>query len=429
MKKTLIVLAILSPAVHADGDIEHFLRKSTHTFELKNAYNLIKSGRYDKTGNSNLLNWVQTASYDFKSPYINDTFGFDFGLYAIEPIAYGDKFYVRKALKKEVDKNGNITAKGFSKVSNASLKQQFNISDFDVRLYEGLRVLKFFGGVSRDGVVTSSSYYGITSEAISKHWNIKSGYLTQYSDANSSSRESLLTKDNKDIDYIYTVDARYQYQEQSFRAYIGEGQGYLRTYFLGYNTMVKSTKLEGKVFYVNALSKYKNMSPRNRTFDNSTYLAEIKSTFFFPSHFISVGYTYVSADKKGTLGRFDNNLSGNTKGNNDTIASGLTKDFYNNNESMVYLSYAHKVSDEVKVSIRGRYGFGFDYKGQSLDEYEIGAIIFYKPTQVKGLKLSLAGGPNRSFRRGFDNTPILNSKNKVESFSGTSLLAKVTYTF
>ena len=431
MKKVAITLCILSPITYVNAGVIDFLTESNHKIGLTNFYDDVQSGRYDRTGNSDILNWVQSASYDFDSVYVDDHYGFNLGLLAVEPIDYGDVFFAKNITQVKVDDNGQRSAEGFDKVTEAFLKQKFTTSNnTNINLYEGLRVLKNFGAVSREGSITSSAYYGITAEVTAEKWDMKAGYLTEYSSPNDSERQKLLTKDNKPIDYIYTVAAGYNNDGQSFQYYIGEGQDYLRSQSFGYSKNLTDKKVSAKLLYVDALSKYKALSDQTRYFDDNAYIAEIKTDFFLPSGILSLGYAYVSAERENGLGRVEIHLSNNSYGEDSNLATGLTKDFYNDQENVLLFSYFHRYSQEVKFGMITRYGFNFEYKGQDLYEYEVGAAIFYTPTAVPGLELSLKGGPNSSYRRGrSDNTPYLDSNGKTSNFDGSTVMAKVSYNF
>ncbi|UYF99759.1 hypothetical protein [Halomonas sp. GD1P12] len=431
MKKIVITLCILSPINYASANFIDFVKESDHTLGLINFYDNVQSGRYDRAGNSDILNWVQSASYDFDSVYVDDHYGFNFGLLAVEPIDYGETFFAKSILQSEVGDDGQRSAQGFDKVSEAFLKQTFSTDNgTNVYFYEGLRVLEDFGAVSRDGSVTSSAYYGITTEVESENWNFKAGYLTDYSAPNVSGRESLLTKDNEDVDFIYTLAADYNTDGHSFHYYIGEGQDYLRSQSFSYSNVQENRKFSAKLIYVDALSNYRSLPDQNRFFDDDAYIAEIKADFFLSSGILSLGYAYVSAEREGSLGRFENNLSNNSYGEDSNIANGLSKDFYNDQENVIALSYLHRYSPEVRLGFISRYGFNFEYAGQDLYEYEVGGAIFYTPTAVPGLELSLKGGPNSSFRRGrSDNTPYLDSNGQTDNFDGTTIMAKAIYVF
>lgn len=431
MKKTAIALCILSPITCVNANAIDFLTESDHKIGLINFYDNVQSGRYDKTGNSDILNWVQSASYNFDSVYVDDHYGFNIGLLAVEPIDYGDIFFAKSIAQVKVNDKGKRSAEGFNKITEVFLKQKFTTDDnINVNFYEGLRVLNNFGAVSREGSVTSSAYYGITTEVDSENWNFKAGYLTEYSSPNDSDTEELLTKSNKPIDFIYTVAADYNNDGQSFQYYIGEGQDYLRSQSFSYSKKLTGKKVSAKLVYVDALSKYKALSDRNRFFDDNAYIAEIKTDFFLSSGIFSLGYAYVSAKRDSSLGRFENSLSNNSYGEDSNLASGLSKDFYNDQENVILMSYFHRYSQEVKLGMIARYGFNFEYEGQDLYEYEFGGAIFYTPTAVPGLELSLKGGPNSSFRRGrSDNTPYLDSNGKTSNFDGTTVMAKVSYEF
>lgn len=430
MKKTAISLCLLSSITHVNAGIIDFFTESDHKVRLINFYDNVQSGRYDTSGNSDVFNWVQSASYDFNSVYVNDHYGFNLGLLAVEPIDYGDVFFAKKIAQVKIDSNGQRNAEGFNKVTEAALKQKFTTDDVTVHLYEGLRVLDNFGALSREGSVTSSAYYGLTTEIDAKKWNIKAGYLTEYSAPNDSDTEELLTKDSKPIDFIYTIAAGYNNGNQSFQYYIGEGQDYLRSQSISYSKKLDAKKVSSKLVYVDALSKYKALSDSRRFFDDNAYIAELKTDFFLSSGIFSLGYAYVSAKRESSLGRFENNLSNNSYGEDSNLASGLTKDFYNDQENVLLLSYFHRYSQEIRLGLIARYGFNFEYEGQDLYEYELGGAIFYKPTAVPGLELSLRGGPNSSFRRGrSDNTPYLDSNGKTSNFDGTTVMAKAIYDF
>ncbi|WP_012070739.1 hypothetical protein [Marinomonas sp.] len=431
MKKTAIALCMLSPITYVNAGVLDFLTESNHKFGLKNFYDNVQSGRNDRTGKSDIFNWVQSASYDFDSVYVDDHYGFNLGLLAVEPLDYGKIFFAKSIAQVKVDDKGQRSAEGFNKVTEAFLKQKFTTDDnINVNLYEGLRVLKNFGAVSREGSVTSSAYYGITAEVTAKKWDMKVGYLTEYSSPNDSDTEELLTKDNKPIDFIYTIAAGYNNDGESFQYYIGEGQDYLRSQSFGYSKKLTGKKVSAKLVYVDALSKYKALSDQNRYFDDNAYIAEIKTDFFLSSGIFSLGYAYVSAKRESSLGRFENNLSNNSYGEDSNLASGLTKDFYNDQENVLLASYFHRYSQEIRLGLIARYGFNFEYKGQDLYEYELGGAIFYTPTSVPGLELSLKGGPNSSFRRGrSDNTPYLDSNGKTNNFDGTTVMAKISYDF
>ncbi|SBS29472.1 hypothetical protein MSP8887_01070 [Marinomonas spartinae] len=428
MKKTIIALCALSPLAHADNTLGDFFTKSKYDVTIESVYQGIKSGRYDKTGKANLTNWVKAAAFDFTSPDEN-VFGFNFGLYAVGPIRYGPAFYNKKVLKYRIKPNGEYVAEGFSKVSHAVLTQHFKVNGFDTHLYEGLRVLRDFGALNREDEVIESAYYGLTGETKSKNWLIKGGYLTQYSDSNASSRADFKTKEGIDIDYINTLDVTYKHNNHSYRYVIGEGQDYLRSQIFEYAYRFSNKRLSSKLFYVNALENYKNMSARNKMFDKQAYLAQIKAEFFYPSDYLALGYSYTKANRAYGLGSFENDLASGTKGNNVNLTHAFTKDFNFNNENLLAAIYFHTFNESYKAGFLARYGFGFHYKGARLHEYEVGLVSIYTPQQVKGLTLLLAVTPNNSFRRGFDNNPYLDANGKASNFNGSSVLGKVIYKF
>lgn len=427
MKNFLIITSLISPIVYADTN--SFFSDSQLNFELQNKYAEILSSRYNKTGQDSLLNWAQTASMDFKSGYINDTFGFDLGLYAIDPIETGNMFQHVKVLDYTTDSNGDSQPKGFAKVQTAALKQKFKVSNFDVNLYEGQRVLHDFGGLGRTDEFTESAYYGLTGEAKSKKWDVKSGYVTQYSEASSPHKVDLKTKDNQKIDYIYTVDTTYSRDNKSLRYYIGEGKDYMRSQMLSFKYEFENKAITAKIVSSTALDKYKGMSSYSRLFEDNAYLGEIKFESFSKSSYLAVGINHVQANRSYSLGKFENDLSGNSVGNNTYMAHGFTKDFTNDGETSIAAMYFHDVTDELIMGFRTQYGFDFNYKGADISEYEFIAVGIYSPQAVKGLSITIAGGPNQSFRRSYDNTPYLNANGNAKKFTGSSYTAKLTYSF
>ncbi|PPC77967.1 hypothetical protein C4K68_07945 [Pokkaliibacter plantistimulans] len=414
----------------AMADTSTFISDSKTDITLSNNYIHLIDTMYPDYSYYDMTAWGQAISVDFQSGYINDMFGLDLSLYGVDDLKAAEGFATRGYFRAETDSSGNTSAHGFTKVPQYLLKQKFQVGDMQLSLFEGMRYLQDFGVLSTEDRIIHSSYYGVTSELENTRWLLKAGYLSRYSDTDTPNKEVMLTKDGKDIDYVYTGDLTYRSDDWSARYYYGESQDYLRRQVAEYSyNWDRGKTLSARYFYNQGLENWKNLSDFSRFYDNDASHFTLEARMFSPEWFIKAGYTYSRAAREYSLGRFDWNMSDNSLGNQDSMAHGLSTNFTNDGEHVLGIIAIRNITPEIKAGFVARYGFGMEYKGNHMNESEVGLIGAWTPEAVKGLSINVGGGPNYSFKRGYDNTPLLNSDGQWQQSTGYCFTASVKYTF
>lgn len=410
---------------HADTELNKFLSDSTTSLSTRNFYIDLVANDLPPYNKYDMGVWAQSFSADFESGYAYDHFGLDISAYDVIKLNAEEGFGTRHVFK--VNSNGN--AEGFFKLPVYALKQKFRVDDVTYKFYEGRRILKDFGAISAENNAGQSSYYGLTSEVKSKNWDLKLGYLTEYSDSDTDINETMTTASGKDIDYIYTADVAYQWHGNEVRYYVGESQNYLRRHFLGYSTHLDHKKLSAKLFVNQALRNWKNLPDYNRSFDNTAYQVALESEFYSPKSLIKLGYAYTSAPRESSVGQLKFDLASNAKGNSNSPSAGVSKDFTNDGESVFSAMYLYQLTSTLKLGTVGRYGFNVHYKDNDMYQYEVGLLAIWTPETIQGLNLTIAGGPDGGFKHDFGNTPKLDSNGNWIKSHGRALAFTAQYTF
>ncbi len=442
MKRSLLFLALLPAISYANSDFDKFIEDGDLKFTYRMDYIYLMSDKYgfgiDESGWSDYdqRTWAQSGKIAYKSGYYKDHFGFDLDLYGVDPIGEGTQgvgFTTREIL--HADDNGNAT--GFTKLSQAVLKQKFMVNDFSVELFEGRRTLKEYGGTSAEDNAATSSYKSITSEVKSDEWNIKLGYLLAYSDSDEIEDADFKTADGDDIDYIITADATYTNGVNSYRYYITESQGYLRkqqlrySHSLGPDSWVGPAKLTATIHYEEALSNYDSMGASSREFDDYAALYSLDADFFFSSGFAKIAYNYTDANKEGTLGKYAihmaSSTTGSVQGSQDIITSGNAVDYHNDKEHVFAFMTFYDMSPSVTLGVDYRVGF-FDYANQIQIEDEISVVGVWHPQSIPNLSISAVIARDNNIKVGFDNTPLLVNGKTVAS-DGRAFVSTIKYTF
>lgn len=429
-QKLLLTIAVSGCMnAYADSGLGDFFDEGKTTLSARNFYIDLVGNDLPNYSPYNMTTWAQSFTLGFQSGYINDHFGLDISAYDVEKIYAAEGFATRHVLKSGKDSDGNTVAKGFSKLKEYALKQKFHHDDYTYKFYQGRRVLNDFGALDTEDTSTQSSYYGLTSEINSDALTLKLGYLTKYSDSDTNENETLSTAAGGTLDYLYTADVKYNWQGNELRYYMGESQDYLRRHFLSYGKFLGDKKLTAKLFVNQGLSRWDNLPDYNRLFDNHAAQIAFESEFYGPKSFIQLGYAYTSANRTGSVGQLNFDLADNAKGNDNSPASGVSKNFSNDGESVLYALALRKVTPTLQAGVVGRYGFGVEYKGNSMYQYEAGLIAIWEPQSLPGFKLNVAGGPDGGFKRDFGNTPHLDSNGHWIKSHGRCVTATAEYTF
>lgn len=426
LQKLLLTIAVSGCMnAYADSGVDSFFKDGTTSVSARNFYINLVSNDYPSYSPYNMTVWAQSFTAGFQSGYIDDHWGLDISAYNVQKIYAAEGFATRHVFKPDA----NSQAEGFNKLKVYALKQKFKSDDYTYKFYEGRRVLKDFGALTTENNATQSSYYGVTSEINSKALDVKLGYLTKYSDSDTNLNETMTTATGDTIDYIYTADVKYDWQGNEVRYYVGESQNYLRRHFFSYSKFLGDKKLTAKLFYNQGLSRWKNLFDYKRLYDDHAMQIALESEFYSPKNFVKLGYAYTSAKRTNSVGQLNFDLASNAKGNNNSPTSGVSKNFSNDRESVFYVLALHTLTPTVQIGAVGRYGYGVQYKGNNMYQYEAGLVFIWKPQSLPGFMLHVAGGPDGGFKRDYGNTPHLDSNGHWIKSHGRAVTATAEYTF
>jgi hypothetical protein len=141
---------------------------------------------------------------------------------------------------------------------------------------------------------------------------------------------------------------------------------------------------------------------------------------------MKLGYTYTIANRNTSLGRFFESAD---NVNFDSIAYGISEQFVNNKESVLGMMAMYQVSNSFSSGPFVRVGYGHQYAGNHLQDYEMGLINKWNPENIKNLTVFFGAGPNWTFKRSSDNTPLLDNNGKWIRGHGLCIASSINYKF
>jgi len=412
-----------------------FFKDSKIDFSTVNKFQYLNSNDYPGYTATVQTAWAQGVKADYTSGFIGDVFGIDASYTGVAKLAASDYFFTREYLQATPDTDGDYLSEpsGFSKFNQIYAKQKFGDEKRYLRLYEGQRQLPHFGSISMQDKVANSSWYGISSEAGYDDWAMRLAYVTKYSDSDEPNQEDLLTKDSRVIDYIATGDIAWKDQDHSVLFFTGESKDYLRRYGLEMsktNAGPSGVWILGSQIYMNqGLEMWKEMSSSNKFYDDNAYHFAIDATYLSGPWFAKFGYGYTIAKRTGNVGKFGWDMTDNTKGNFNALAAGLSSDFTNDKENFLGLITMYQFNPSYAAGFVGRVGYGHAYQGNNFQDIEIGFLNKWTPEKIKGLTAFFGFGPNWTFKRAFDNTPLLDEDGDWVRGQGFCITSSIEYKF
>lgn len=408
-----------------------FFKDSKIDFSTVNKFQYLNSNDYPSYTSTVQTAWAQGIKANYQSGYINDIFGIDASYTGVAKLAASKYFFTREYLY--ADGDYPYDASGFSKFNQIYAKQKFGDDSKYIRLYEGQRQLPNFGSISMQDKVAYSSWYGISAETGYDEWSARFAYVTKYSDSDEPNQEDLLTKDSKVIDNIITGDVSWKNQDKSVLFFSGDSHDYLRRYGLEMsktNAGPSGVWIYGSQIYMNqGLDMWKEMSSSNKFYDDNAYHFAIDATYINGPWFTKAGYGYSIAKRTGNLGKFGWDMTDNSKGNFNGMAAGLSSDFTNDKENFLGLITMYQFVPSYAAGVVSRFGYGHEYEGNHFQDIELGLLNKWTPTQIKGLTAFFGFGPNWTFKRQFDNTPLLDANGNWIRGRGFCFTSSVEYKF
>jgi hypothetical protein len=432
MKRALLLLAVCPVFAYANIDklVEDSAIKTTFRMDYIDLHSDGFGSDVYGFSDYDMGTWANSVKVAYQSGYLNDTFGIDVDVFALDPIGeQGAGFSTREVVKQ--DENGDPV--GFVSLPQVYLKQKFLIGETSVELFEGRRSLKEYGGTSVEDNASKSSYTSLSSEIKNDAWLVKLGYMTQYSDSDEDLAYDLDNAEGDKINYIATVDGTYKLDSNEYRYYYTESDGYMRKQQVRVNHgfapgwLGAPGKLSATITYENALAHYKSMSASNRAMDNDAAMYELDGEFYFEKGFVKLAYNYTSAPKEAGLGKFDLNMAKNVQGSQDTITSGNAWDYNNDKEHQIAFIAFRDLSESFSMGIDARMGM-FDYEGDTINEGEVSFVNLWHPTDIPRLSVSFVAARDRSFKRSFDNTPYL-VDGEFQRSNGHAFVSTIQYSF
>lgn len=413
----------------------NFFKDSKIDFSTVNKFQYLNSNDYPSYTSTVQTAWAQGVKADFTSGYINDTIGIDASYTGVAKLAASDYFFTREYLQATTDSDGDYLSEpsGFTKFNQIYAKQKFGTDTHYLRLYEGQRQLPHFGAISMQDKVANSSWYGVSTEAGYDEWAMRMAYVTKYSDSDEPNQEDLLTSDGKVIDYIATGDVTWKTQDKSVLFFAGESKDYLRRYGLEMSQTLPGPSavwIIGSQIYMNqGLDKWKAMPSSNKFYDDNAYHFAIDATYISGPWFSKFGYGYSIAKRSNNVGKFGWDMTNNSKGNFNALAAGLSSDFTNDKENFLGLISMYQFNPDYAAGFVGRVGYGHEYQDNHFQDIEIGLLNKWTPSRLKGLTAFFGFGPNWTFKRQFDNTPLLDGNGNWVRGRGLCITSSLEYKF
>jgi len=406
-----------------------FFKDSHLNFSTVNKFQYLNSNDYPSTNTLVQTAWAQGVKADFQSGYIADHIGLDASFVGVVKLAASDYFFTRQYLYADYNdrtSSGLPKAKNFSKFNQIYLKQKFGDDEYGVKFFEGQRQLNNFGAVDALMKVTNTSYYGISDEINLKDFTIRTAYLTKYMNADSPDEADFQTQDSRKIDYKLTGDISYKDDQGSYLYFLGYSKNYLLQHGIEINKNNLPYMYGLKLYMNQGLSDWTSMSSSNKFFDKNAYHFEFDMTYVNGPWFTKAGYAYTIANRSTSLGRFLENADNI---NFNSLAYGISEQFINNHENLLAIQNMYQFTPDFASGYIVRAGYGHRYQGNNLQDLEIAFINKWTPTQVQGLTAFFGLGPNWTFKRSTDNTPVLDSDGHWIRGRGFCIASSIDYKF
>jgi hypothetical protein len=397
-------------------------------FEAINKFQYLNSNDYPYPTTAVQTAWAQGLRADYKSGYINDNFGFDASYVGVIKLAASKYFFTRQYLYASEDTDGDYLSEpdGFNKFEQVYFKQKFGDENAGVKLQEGQIVLNKFGALDSLSKMTNTSFYGVTSEINKNNYTLRTGYFSKYENTDSPYEADFKSNDGGNLDYIITGDFSYKNKDYSLLYFYGYTDKYLLQHGVSYETTGYPYQYKLNVFMNEGLSGWKEMSSQYKPFDDNAYHLSAEVNYIGSKWFMKLGYAYTIANRSTRLGRF---LESADNVNFDSIAYGISEQFVNNKENVLGLMAMYQVSNSFSSGPFIRVGYGHQYEGNHLQDYEMGWINKWNPENVKNLTMFFGAGPNWTFKRSSDNTPLLDSNGDWVRGHGLCIASSINYKF
>ncbi len=447
--KKLVALSILFPCLAiAAGPAQQETEENTTGFfegakyKAKVTYENfgLKSDEYraypgQAKYDADLSNILLAGQVDFESGYISDMFGANVTGYGIQVLDAGDNYFGKKYFKPVAY---GEDAEGFLSLREYHLKQKFNVSDTDIYLTQGVRILRDFGVLDREAAAIESSYQGVTAEVKNGGLDFKfaavDGLLNSNSDkvrgfrSNQNASTFLRDEPDSDIDYILTGDVSYQFGLNKLRYKVGHSDDYLTKQGINYDRYFDGGKLQVYGLMNTAHDGYKSMDGEYRRIEDNAYHFGTELNFFFPKSFVKLAYTYTDADRDEDygLGQFELGMSAKTV-TNPGFAKGDARYYTWDGQHMVGLIGIHEISEGFKLGFVARYATGAEYQGADLNAGEWAFLGLFDVN--KNVNIELVAGKDYGWYQDFNGKPILDSDGEAQDAGGKVFITRVSYTF
>ncbi|MGO2973707.1 MAG: OprD family outer membrane porin [Hafnia alvei] len=373
--------------------------------------------------------WAQAIHVDYSSGWYQDTVGFDASWYGVSKLYANKDFYGRDLLR---DNNGH--AEGFNKIGQLFAKAKFGEQKRFMNVYGGWRKLNKFGAITTNtSRAVPSTWEGLSTEIGFDQVQIKAALVNRFSERDEPEKRHFYTlKSDKKIDYIASGDISWKPEKgKGFTYLAGDSKDYLLrqgiegSWFwpLSENSRFLT---RGVVYYNRGLSEWEGTKAFE--YDAEHYFGLIgyqKAAAEF-----GVGWSKTKAHLKDGLGYFYWHMGKNTRGTFNSPADGEGNDYVNDGEQMLYVYSQYQVSPELLVGLYGNYGYGIEYKGVSLKEWEYGGFFSWSPQRIAGLNIFAGFGPAYTWKLDSKSNPsITDDGDSFHRAKGVGAAVRVEYKF
>jgi len=419
--------SFISPAMALDFTTGGFFESSHLDLTLQNVWMLNTTDQLADQGVGDQNAWAQAVHLNWQSGWVWDAIGVDASWYGVEKLYANDAFYGRDLVR---DNNGH--AEGFNKLGQIYAKGRWGDKTRHLYSWAGWKEMYKFGTLtSSRSRATPSTWEGLSSEAVWDELTLRGAIVTRFSERDEPEKRRFITlASNQQIDYIGTGDVSWSPNKGTKISYIvGEAKDYLMRQGLEANATWPITKnfnlLTRGVFYYNrGLSEWEETRAFNH--DAKHYYAQIG--YQYGASESGIGWSKTEAPLDDGLGYFYWHFGKNTRGAFNSPADGEGNDYINDGEQMVYLYSKYKFSEEFVAGLYGNYGYGMEYQGVSLKEWEYGGYFLWSPNFIKGFTVFAGVGPSYSWKLTSKKTPSLtDDKGTFNRAKGIGAAVRVEY--
>ena len=396
---------------------------------LKNVWMLNTTDAMADQGIGDQNAWAQALHLDWQSGWLWDHVGVDASWYGVAKLYANDAFYGRDLLR---DNNGK--AEGFNKLGQLYAKARWGDSQRHLSVWAGWRQLYKFAALNvTRSRAAPSTWEGVSSELVWDEFGAKAAVVNRFSERDEPEKRRFRTlKTNKQIDYIATGELSWMPAKGSKVSYIAaESESYLMRHGIEANAVVPMTEAfnllaRSTYYYARGLSEWEGA----RGFSRSAQHLFALVGYQYGRSESGVGWSHTRARLDNGLGHFYWHFGKNTRGAFNSKADGEGNDYINDGEQMLYLYSQYQILPELLIGMYGNYGFGMEYKGVDLNEWEYGGYFLWSSPQLKGLNVFAGFGPSYSWKLTSAKMPSLSENNhsfrRAKGLGGT---VRVEYRF